>query len=512
MNYTKLILLIFISFVLFSCQSVKIPAPPFQVSAYSSPKPKESIIQVPVALKTSKLREALYDVLPDPLLKGNTKEFRMKLSGKEKKKEERNFIGKITAPVLAWVDKTFYVSSQLLYEVNLNECDLWFDKDRFFADITLDILTKLKLNNGIALFGDNFRLDGTLDCPVQVHLLIQGNIKISEKASVVLILDDDNSEIKFNKICSSLTIKELDLPDLLRPVLEPLKIKITQSFNQIIISQLQKLLDTNNENLSFKNKIDQIANELAKPTLIIPQIWLIPHLSGVFVSPPFGSGRGNDNQIEFSAGLKASPVVLISDKKPIVNIPDRFSFSVANNKPGTLLYATGKVSLDFAAHELQTFLKQYVDNHYVENTYTTGNVSMYPSGSFAVISLDILRSASLKKIATVYLSGIPTYNSGTREIFLDKLNFTTKSKDVKIHIIKWLKKPQIMEQLIINTRFPVNDKLIKWQNELNDFKINHESGTLTGKFDYPDILQVLITETDFELHLKIKGNITFDLK
>jgi hypothetical protein len=495
-----------------SCHSHKIPAPPQQLSAFSLPKLKESIIQVPVTLKTSTLRQAFFDELPKPLLKGSTKEFKMKLSGKEKKKEDRNFIGKLTAPLLKWVDKTFYVSSQLLYEVILNDYDLWFEKDKFFADITLDIGTKLKLKNGLAVFGENFRLDGALNCPVQVHLLIQGNIMISEQASVLLTLDDENSEIKFKKICSSLTIKELDLPDLLRPVLEPLKIKITQSFNQIIISQLQKLLDNNNENFNFKNKIDQITNQLAQPTLLMPQIWLLPQISGVFVSPPFGSGKGIDNQIELSVGLKARPLVLLSDKKPLVKIPDKIRFSVARYKPGTQLYITGKVPLDIAASKIQSFLKQYVNNHYKKYAYTTGKVSIYSSGPFAVVSVDILKSISLKKIATVYLSGIPAYNSDSKVIFLDKLNFTTKSKDLKIHIAKWLKKPQILEQLIINTRFPVSDELIKIEDELNDFKINHESGILTGKFDKPDILKVLITETDFELYLQIKGNLTFDIK
>ena len=81
-----------------------------------------------------------------------------------------------------------------------------------------------------------------------------------------------------------------------------------------------------------------------------------------------------------------------------------------------------------------------------------------------------------------------------------------------IHFVKWLKKPQLMEQLKINTRFPVSDELIKLENELNNFRINHDSGILSGKFESPAISKVLISDTNFEVHLKIQGNLTFDIK
>ena len=69
-----------------------------------------------------------------------------------------------------------------------------------------------------------------------------------------------------------------------------------------------------------------------------------------------------------------------------------------------------------------------------------------------------------------------------------------------------------MKRLNENTRFALSDKLIEFQNKLNDFSLEDAMGTLTGKFNYVNVSDVFVSKTDFEVYFQAQGNLDFDIK
>ncbi|BDS09839.1 DUF4403 family protein [Aureispira anguillae] len=511
MKLLKLLSFIFIALIFTACP-IKNERLPKQVVPLNLPELPLSILQIPLTIKSQDLKEAFYQQFPNPVLKGETEALKMKLSGKQKEGDQ-NLWDRITSPLLKWVDKTFHVSSKVLYEVNLSNFDFWFDGDQFYMDVLLDLETQVDLKNRITILGEHAKLEGSLNCPMQARVVMNGRIELTSNAQINVLLDDDNGRIKFQKICSSKAIKEVDFPQLLRPILEPLKKHINQSVNKIITQQLQRLLSNSiqSDYLSFQEKINTVAQQLGQPYHLAENIWLIPRVQQVFVSPLNGSGKGVDNQLQFCIGAKAKPMVALSETKPQESIPKTVDFAVENYQTRTSIYVNGTVPLDYAARELQVFLKNYVDQNYAKHGYTIGKVRIYPSAKKAAVAIEVLKAKTTKQKAMLYLSGLPKYDAHSQEVYLDDLAFTTQSKNIILKFADWILHPKIMKALKENARFGLSDSLKDLQAQINDFKLEEQIGTLTGKFDYVDINQVFIGEKNFEVYLQAEGKLDFEI-
>jgi len=230
MKCLQYIVLLAIALVLTACP-VKNERIPKLVQPIELPELPMSIVQVPLVLKSKDLKRAFYQQFPNPILKGKTKELKLKLSGK-KKEADKNFFDKLASPLLKWVDKTFYVSSRVGYELDLSNYDFWFEEDRFYADVLLDARTKVVLRNEATILNENLRLNGDLNCPMQVRVTLNGKIELTKEAEIKIILNDEDARIKFQKVCSSQAIKNIDLPELLRPILEPVKKQISKGIKK----------------------------------------------------------------------------------------------------------------------------------------------------------------------------------------------------------------------------------------------------------------------------------------
>jgi hypothetical protein len=511
MKCLQYFVLIAVALVLTACP-IKNERIPKLVLPIELPELETSVLQVPLVLKSKDLKRAFYQQFPNPVLKGKTKELKLKLSGK-KKEADKNFLDKLASPLLKWVDKTFYVSSRIGYELDLSSYDFWFEEDRFYADVLLDARTSVELRNEASILNENLKLNGGLNCPMQVRVIMNGKVELTENAEIKVLLNDEDARIKFQKICSSQAIKNIDLPKLLRPILEPVKKRISKEINKIITQQLQRLLESEQTSgyLSFKEKINTTAQELGTAYELDKGIWLVPKVEQVFVSPVYGVGKGINNRLEICIGVKAKPIVLMSEKRPKVVVPSTVDFAVRRYPSGTRVYVNGSVSLVYAAKEAQHFLKDYVDKNYAKHGYTIGKVSIYPNETRAAVAIEVLKTKSKKLKATLYLSGIPKYNLTQQEVYLDDLKFTTQSKNIILQVGEWLMHPKIMKQLKENLRFDVSDELKELQSQLKYFKLEEQFGTLTGRFNYVNISEVFISEHNFEIYLQARGDLDFVL-
>lgn len=512
MQYFRLIIFVFFALVLTAC-SVTNERLSKKVNPIELPELPTSVVQVPLVLKSKDLKRAFYQQFPNPVLEGETKELKLKLSGK-KKEADKNFLDKLASPLLKWVDKTFYVSSKVAYELDLSKYDFWFEGDRFYADVLLDARTNVKLRNEAKFFDENIQLNGDLNCPMQVRVILNGKIELTEEAEIRVLLNEEDAKIRFQKVCSSQAIKNIDLPELLRPILEPVKKRISKTVNKIITQQLQRILndDRTNGYLSFKEKIDVAVRQLGKAYELTKGVWLIPKVQQVFVSPVYGVGVGDANRLEFCIGILAKPVVQLSEKTPVVTFPTMVDFAVSRYPSGTTIYINGSIPLNYAAKELQVFLKSYVDKNYAKHGYTVGSVDIYPHGNRVAVSIEVLKAKNNKPKATLYLSGFPRYDLKKQAVYLDDLKFSAQSKNVVLQVGEWLMHPKIMQQLKQHVRFDISKELKGLQEELQYFRLEEDLGILTGSFKKVDISKVFVSEQNFEVYLQIQGNLDFDLQ
>ncbi len=503
----RLLLLFFISILFYSC-AVKNIRPTQAVAPQNIPRLTASFIEIPVVIADKKIETLLSQSLPNPVAKGKTEEWTIQLKGQEKQETTPSFWQKITAPVTTWVDKNFSANAHLVYQADLYDLDLEFEGNQVIAKARIEVDSDLKIDRAIPF--SNKRKSNHIPCPLSAQLELRGYISILEETAQLHIdLDQDKGTLVFEKICSDQSLASLNLPQILQPLLAPIQKTLRQKISQVLTQQIQAAITQNKAQLSFDDQIQELVKELDQPYELDQGIWLTPHVEEVFISKFEGQTINNQNQLTFSIGTQAKPIVSIG-KKPTKENFKKINLKVRAVRNKSSIHIQGRLGLDTAAHQLQSYLKNYVEQNYAQHGYTIGMVSIYPNYRKAVVAIELLKAKNQKHKATIYLAGIPKYRIQQKEIYLDSLQFTTKTKNILLQSAKWLLQPKIMKQLEANTQFAISEQLNTIQNQLNDFQIKEQLGTLSGEFDVVDLESIFITQQTFEVILKVEGKLHFE--
>ncbi len=509
--FVRSFFLVLIALVLAGCP-LQNERPIQEIAPVSVPQLPISNISIPLEISSLSLAKTIAKELPQPLLAGKTKEMGLQLWIKEKEASEKSIWDYLSQPVIKWIDRAVPVSAQMLYVVKMKNFKLRFEGNKLYVEALIQTQTELKIKNGIPFFDANKKNASSLLCPAEASLKLQGKIEITKDARLKITLDEKDAHLKFTKICSNKVLKSIDYPALLQKIVAPIQTKIRQTTSQIISTQIKKALKSQQKNLSFGEEIEQIAEQVSEPYLLQKDIWLQPNVQQIFISPFEGKGSGKYNKLHFSVGVQALPTVVMTSQKPLISSSKKINFTVKKTKNEANIYVQAKISLSDAAQQLEVFLKDYVDKYYAKHGYTIGQCSIYPSQNKAVVEIEVLQKKTNKRKAMLYLAGIPKYDANQKEIYLEELEFTSKTKNILAKFAKWLLQPNIMKQLETNTRFSLSQNLIDLQKQLNNFEIKQDLGLLKGNFDYVAVNNVFITASHFELFLQAKGKLRFEVK
>lgn len=503
----RLILLLLIALLLYGCPT-KNERPEQAIAPLSVPALPTSTIEIPVAIPSQEIENLLLENLPNPVLKGKTAPWKLELKGKEKKETAPSFWQKITAPVVSWVDKNFSVNAHLVYEVNMHDLNINFEGENIIAAARLEIKSDLMIDRAIP-FSDT-RKSNHIPCPLAAQLTLTGQIEILEEyAQLAIHLDENKGQVQFDKVCSNQSLAGLNIPNMLKPLLTPLTKEIETQISRVVTQQIQRAITQNEKQLTFGEQVQQLAKVLDKPYELDKNIWLLPQIKEVFISQFEGETINGQNQLTFSVGTLAKPIVKIGNKPKQENTGKvKISNRKVYNKSS--IHIQGGIGLDTAAQQLQMYLKDYVDHSYSKYGYTIGAVEIYPHYRKAVVAVELLKAKNNKHKAIIYLAGIPKYDLEQKEIYLDSLQLMTKTKNIVLQSAKWLLQPKVMKQLASNTRFAIADQLATIQNQLNDFELKEKLGILSGRFDVVDLEAVFISQAAFEVILKVEGQLHFE--
>jgi hypothetical protein len=143
----------------------------------------------------------------------------------------------------------------------------------------------------------------------------------------------------------------------------------------------------------------------------------------------------------------ASKIVL----KPVAKMPNKVTVSVAAVSP--YKNASKIITKNFKGQEFSSGSRKVI----------VQNVEIWQKDKKIIIALDL--SGSLN--GTIYLSGYPSYNDLSKEIYFDELNYVLNTKSVLLKSANWLLQGSILNKIKESCRYSI-------QENLNDGKKNME--------------------------------------
>jgi hypothetical protein len=195
-------------------------------------------------------------------------------------------------------------------------------------------------------------------------------------------------------------------------------------------------------------------------------------------------------------GFDASKIVL----KPVSTIPDKTTASVV--AVSTYESASNIVTKNFQGQEFGSGSRKIV----------VQKVALWYKDGKIVIALDVLGSID----GTLYLVGIPNYNSITKEIYFDQLEYVLNTKSILLKSANWLMQETILSKIQENCRYSIKGNLEEGKQSLKPYLTNYSpmkgvfvNGTLNDfefeKVELTDKAIIAFITTSGKLKIKIDG-------
>ena len=195
-------------------------------------------------------------------------------------------------------------------------------------------------------------------------------------------------------------------------------------------------------------------------------------------------------------GFDASKLVL----KPVSDIPENTSASVV--AVSTYESASNIVTKNFQGQEFGSGSRKI----------TVQKVALWHKDGKIVIALDVLGSIN----GTIYLAGIPNYNSITKEIYFDQLEYVLNTKSLLLKSANWLMQGAILSKIQESCRYSIKGNLEEGKQSLKPYLTNYTpmkgvavNGTLNDfefeKVELTDKAIIAFITISGKLKIKVDG-------
>jgi hypothetical protein len=236
----------------------------------------------------------------------------------------------------------------------------------------------------------------------------------------------------------------------------------------IFKSKMAKKIDkTIEESCDFKPYVLDVLEKMSTPFLTSEQYqtWFKLMPIEVYVTDAIL----DKTQIKMNLGLKCNMQTMVGLKpkntfdrnaiafKPVVTIPDKVTANVA--AISTYDSASKIITANFQGKEFGSGSRKIV----------VQNVAMWQKDSKIIIALDMTGSIN----GTIYLSGIPNYNSITKEIYFDQMDYVLNTKGILTKTANWLMQGVILRKIQETCRYSIKDNLDEGKKSLLPYLNNY---------------------------------------
>lgn len=214
--------------------------------------------------------------------------------------------------------------------------------------------------------------------------------------------------------------------------------------------------------------------------------------------------------INLQMGMKCNMETLIGIKpetrfdkdkiilKPVSKMPEDVSANIA--AVSTYADASRIITKNFAG---QTFGEG-------SKKVTVQKVDIWHKAGKMVIALDLLGSIN----GTVYLIGFPQYNSETKEIFFDQLDYALDTKSRLMRSANWLAQGLILKKIQKTCRYSITPNLDEAKKSMANYLNNFSPMPgvfVNGKIENIDFQKIQLTNKGIIAFVKVKGNVSVNV-
>ena len=286
---------------------------------------------------------------------------------------------------------------------------------------------------------------------------------------------------------------------IINPTLSIFKSKIAKKIDEAIESSCD-----------FKPYVLDVLEKMSTPFLTseLYQTWfkLIP-IEVYVTDAVLGKSK-----INMDLGLKCNMQTMVGVKPKSTFDRNAIQFKPVTSVPN-------KVMANVVAISTYESASQIITSNFQGKEFASGSrkiivqkVEMWQKDGKIIIALDITGSMN----GTIYLSGIPNYNSITKEIYFDQMDYVLNTKGVLTKTANWLLQGVILKKIQENCRYSIKENLDEGKKSLLPYLNNYSpmkgvfvNGTLNDfefeKVEVTDKAMIAFITTTGKMNVKIDG-------
>ena len=235
-------------------------------------------------------------------------------------------------------------------------------------------------------------------------------------------------------------------------------------FKSKIAKKIDKAID---ETCDFKPQVLAVLEKLSTPFLTSEQYetWFKMVPMELYVT----EAKLSKSKITLNMGLKCNMQTMVGQEpkngfdaakiilKPVASIPENTTASVV--AVSTYESASKIVTKNFQGQEFASGSRKI----------TVQKVDLWQKDGKMIIALDVIGSIN----GTIYLSGIPNYNSITKEIYFDQMEYVLNTKSILMKSANWLLHGTILKSIQENCRYSIKGNLEEGKQNLKPYLTNY---------------------------------------
>ena len=218
------------------------------------------------------------------------------------------------------------------------------------------------------------------------------------------------------------------------------------------------------------------------------------------------------NKISMDLGLKCTMQTMIGQKPNIAFNKDAILFKSADKIADKTTATVAAVSTYESASRIITKNFQGKEFASGKRKIVIQKVDLWAKDGRMIIALEMTGSLN----GTIYLSGIPNYNTTTKEIYFDQMDYVLNTKGLLTKTANWLLQGIILKKIQENCKYSIKENLEEGKKNLLPYLSNYSpmkgvfvNGTLNDfefeKVELTNNAIIAFITTSGKMNIKIEG-------
>lgn len=315
------------------------------------------------------------------------------------------------------------------------------------------------------------------------------------------------------KLNTNTTLQSLDWNESPTTTIMGKQVAITYLVNpaiKLFKSKIEKSIDESiSKSMDFKPNVLDALEKICTPFEMSEtyQSWLRVVPLELYTT----NAKLSKDAISMQMGLKCNMETLIGQKpapkfdrskivlKPVSSMPDHVTANIV--AVSTYEDASKIMTKNFAGQEFSSGKRKV----------TVQNVNIWHKGGKMVIALDLLGSIN----GTIYLAGFPQYNTDTKEIYFDQLDYAIETKSTLMRTASWLAQGYILRKMQESCRYSIKPNLDEGKQNILQYMKNYSPMPgvfVNGKMNDIEFQKIQLTNKAIVAFVKVDGdvNVTID--